>query len=113
MRPRSRAWQRPNCRTSCPIWRPSLSAPEIRLVVFDWAGTTVDHGCFAPVVPFIEALARAGVTVTPRQARGPMGLAKKDHLRALLQIAEVAEQWRLVHGRPWTEADVDEVYQQH
>ena len=23
-------------------------------IIFDWAGTTVDYGCFAPVKAFIE-----------------------------------------------------------
>ena len=25
-------------------------------VIFDWAGTTVDYGCFAPVQAFVEYL---------------------------------------------------------
>lgn len=31
---------------------PSLK--QIEAVVFDWAGTTVDFGCFAPVQAFVE-----------------------------------------------------------
>ena len=27
----------------------------IEAVIFDWAGTTVDYGCFAPVQAFIYA----------------------------------------------------------
>lgn len=27
---------------------------KINLVIFDWAGTTVDYGCFAPVQVFLE-----------------------------------------------------------
>lgn len=30
----------------------------IQGVIFDWAGTTVDFGCFAPVSAFAEAFAR-------------------------------------------------------
>ena len=26
----------------------------IEAVIFDWAGTTVDFGCFAPVQAFVE-----------------------------------------------------------
>jgi len=86
-------------------------APErIRLVVFDWAGTTVDHGCFAPVRPFIEAFAAMGVTLEADEARGPMGLHKKDHVRALLALPALAERWRSVHGRGATEADVEHLY---
>ncbi len=36
----------------------------LQLVVFDWAGTTVDHGCFAPVVPFQELFRARGVDLT-------------------------------------------------
>ena len=30
--------------------------PEIRLVVFDWAGTTIDFGCMAPADAFVASL---------------------------------------------------------
>ena len=30
-------------------------------IIFDWAGTTVDYGCFAPVKAFIEAFKKFGV----------------------------------------------------
>lgn len=83
---------------------------RVRLVVFDWAGTTVDHGCFAPVAPFVEALARHGVRLSAEQARGPMGLEKKDHLRALLALPEAQRQWVDAHGRACTDADVDQIF---
>jgi phosphonoacetaldehyde hydrolase len=88
----------------------TASGPRIRLVVFDWAGTTVDHGCFAPVAPFIEALNRHGVEISAAQARGPMGLEKRDHLRALLQLPEVQGRWRVMHGREPDERDVDAIF---
>jgi phosphonoacetaldehyde hydrolase len=88
-----------------------LSANSVRLVVFDWAGTTVDHGCFGPVAAFVRVFARNGVEVSPAEARGPMGLHKKDHLRELLRTPDVAGRWRRAHGRDWTEADVEDLYQ--
>ena len=84
----------------------------VRLVIFDWAGTTVDHGCFAPVAPFVEALAHHNVNVTLDEAREPMGIGKRDHLRAILKMPRVAELWRAAQGRPWTEADLDQIYQE-
>lgn len=90
------------------------SQPDgVKLVVFDLAGTTVDHGCFAPVTPFIEALARHGVEVTVEQVRGPMGIAKLEHLRALLALPTSAAQWRARHGADATDADVVQIYQDH
>ena len=82
----------------------------VRLVVLDWAGTAVDHGCFAPVAPFVESLARWGVSVSPQQARGPMGLEKKDHLRALLALPDAQRQWMIAHGRSCSETDIDQIY---
>jgi phosphonoacetaldehyde hydrolase len=83
---------------------------RIRLVIFDWAGTAVDHGSRAPLLPFVRVFAARGVELTVAEARGPMGLSKKDHLRALLQVPAVARRWRERHGRDATEDDVDEMY---
>lgn len=85
---------------------------RIRLVVLDWAGTTVDHGCLAPMRPFVETLAAAGVAISADEARGPMGLDKKDHLRALLASPEVAARFAERNGRPATETDVSRLYEQ-
>lgn len=84
---------------------------RIELVVFDWAGTTVDFGCFAPVSAFIGALEAYGVELTPAEARGPMGLHKQDHIRELLRLPRIAAQWREKHGSEWTEANVREIYE--
>ena len=83
---------------------------EIKLVVFDWAGTTIDFGCMAPAGAFVATFAMRGVTVTLAEARGPMGLHKKDHLRAMLRTESVGAKWRAAVGRDWTEADVEELY---
>jgi phosphonoacetaldehyde hydrolase len=80
------------------------------LVIFDWAGTTVDHGSRAPVMPFIRALAARGVPITPDEARGPMGLHKRDHLRALLQMPAVSRRWRERHGSDATAHELDDLY---
>ena len=47
--------------------------PTIRAILFDWAGTTIDHGSLAPVEVFIEVFRRMGVSVTIAEARGPWG----------------------------------------
>ncbi|MCS6866866.1 MAG: phosphonoacetaldehyde hydrolase [Gemmataceae bacterium] len=85
-------------------------ACSIQLVVFDWAGTTIDHGCLAPAGAFVASFAARGVPVTLAEARGPMGLHKKDHIRAMLQTDAVGRKWHQTIGRPWTEADVEDLY---
>jgi phosphonoacetaldehyde hydrolase len=83
---------------------------EIKLVVFDWAGTTIDFGCMAPSGAFVAAFAAKGVAVSLAEARGPMGLHKKDHIRAMLRTESVSAKWRAAAGRDWTEDDVNDLY---
>ncbi|MGE4552685.1 MAG: phosphonoacetaldehyde hydrolase [Desulfovibrionaceae bacterium] len=82
----------------------------VEAVVLDWAGTVVDHGCMGPVAVFLEVFRERGVAVTAEQARKPMGLMKKDHLRAMCADPAVAAAWRAVHGRDPDEADVEAMY---
>jgi phosphonoacetaldehyde hydrolase len=83
---------------------------SIQLVVFDWAGTTIDFGCLAPAGAFVVAFASRGVQVSLAEARGPMGLHKKDHIRAMLRTESVGTKWRAATGCDWTEDDVNDLY---
>lgn len=85
---------------------------KIEGVIFDWAGTTVDFGCFAPVNVFLETFKDAGVEVTLEEAREPMGMLKIDHIRAMLQMPRISEKWEEVYGHPFTENDVNRLYEQ-
>jgi len=91
------------------IYRRSYRGP-VKLVILDWAGTTMDYGCYAPAVVFVEVYRRHGVEISMEQARRPMGLHKRDHIKAISQIEEVAEAWKKAHGRPVTEQDVDAMF---
>jgi phosphonoacetaldehyde hydrolase len=82
----------------------------LKAVIFDWAGTTVDFGSFAPVAACIEVFRGAGVEVTPEEARRPMGSHKRVHLAAVLATPRVTEEWTRVHGRAPGEADVDRLF---
>ncbi len=84
----------------------------VQAVVLDWAGTAVDYGCIGPVAVFIEVFKRQGVEVTAHEARKPMGLMKKDHVRAMCHDPDVAARWLQVHGRQPNESDVDLMYQE-
>lgn len=58
-------------------------AKAVKAVIFDWAGTTIDYGCFAPVKGFIDGFKSLGIDITNEMARKPMGLLKLDHTRAI------------------------------
>jgi len=79
-------------------------------VVFDWAGTMIDFGSFAPMGAFVETFAKFGVTVTIADARKPMGLPKRSHIAAMLAQPHIAEAWRSAQGATPDEAAIDKVY---
>lgn len=84
---------------------------QVQLVVFDLAGTTVDYGCIAPVAAFVDGFKQFGVDISPAQAREPMGMEKRAHIRAIAEQDSVARQWREVHGRNLAEEDIDAMYE--
>jgi phosphonoacetaldehyde hydrolase len=82
----------------------------IKAVIFDWAGTTVDHGSLAPVRVLQQVFARRDVAVSEQEARRDMGILKKDHIRKLLFESEVARRWRGAIGKEPSEADVESLF---
>ena len=59
---------------------------KIEAVIFDWAGTTVDYGSFAPVQAFVEAFQEFGIIPTVTEVREPMGMLKWNHIHTMMQI---------------------------
>lgn len=84
----------------------------VKLVILDWAGTTMDYGCYAPAVVFVEVYKRNGVEISLGEARRPMGAHKLVHLREISRIPSVASRWREVHGRPCAEEDVQRMFEE-
>jgi phosphonoacetaldehyde hydrolase len=88
------------------------TAPQrLQAVVFDWAGTIVDFGSCAPMGAFVRLFEQFGIELTIAEARGPMGLAKWDHIKALGTLPSIAAQWQVHHGRAFEDKDVDHLYE--
>ena len=83
---------------------------KIEGIIFDWAGTTVDFGCMAPVRAFMDSFAANGVTVTEEETRKPMGMLKRDHIRTMLSMERIGAAWKEANGSAWAEEDVEKVY---
>src|ERR1700694_2394812 len=83
---------------------------KIQAVLLDWAGTTMDYGCMAPAVVFVEVYKRQGVPITMDEARAPMGAHKRVHIQKISQLDTVRQRWQKAHGRAPTEADVDRMF---
>jgi phosphonoacetaldehyde hydrolase len=70
----------------------------VAAIVMDWAGTAVDFGCMAPVESLVEVFGCRGVEITTVEARGPMGLEKKEHIRVLLGEPAIRDRWASATG---------------
>ncbi len=84
----------------------------IQAVIFDWAGTTVDFGSLAPVAAFTRLFAAQGIDLNLDEVRGPMGTEKREHIRQLCALPQVAAAWRELHGATPDEAIIDRLYQE-
>lgn len=81
-----------------------------KLIVLDWAGTTVDYGCFAPVQAFALAFQENGLTPTADEIRQPMGMLKRDHIRTMLAMPRLRQQWQDKYGEAPDEQAVERIY---
>ncbi|MBV7330316.1 hypothetical protein KFU94_19110 [Chloroflexi bacterium TSY] len=62
------------------VFQRSYRGP-LKAILLDWAGTTMDYGCYAPAVVFVQVYERKGVPISVEEARVPMGAHKKVHIR--------------------------------
>ncbi|MDO5410988.1 MAG: phosphonoacetaldehyde hydrolase [Lachnospiraceae bacterium] len=83
---------------------------DIEAVIFDWAGTTVDFGCFAPVQAFVEVFKQYGITPTMEEVRKPMGMLKIDHIRTMLNMPRIRQCWVEKYGSEPTEENVNQLF---
>ncbi len=83
---------------------------NIKAVIFDWAGTTVDYGSFAPVEAFSKVFRDYKVEATMEEIRKPMGMLKWDHIKTVLEMPRVNAKFNEVYGRNFTTEDVDKMY---
>jgi phosphonoacetaldehyde hydrolase len=87
-----------------------VSFREIKAIILDWAGTTVDFGSLAPVVALERVFEANGVLVTAAEVREYMGMLKKDQIRAVCAGERVANAWASAHGAPPAETDVERMF---
>ena len=83
---------------------------KVRGVVLDWSGTVADAYVMAPAVVFVEVFSKHGVEISMSEARGPMGLRKDLHIKALTEVPAIRERWREVHGAYPDQSSVDKMF---
>jgi len=84
----------------------------IEAVLLDWAGTTMDFGCIAPAVVFVEVFRRREVPITMDEARAPMGAHKRVHIQRVTELDSVRGRWQAAHGRPPDDDDVAAMFKE-
>lgn len=96
------------------VKRPGYADRDLRVtaVVFDWAGTTVDFGCMAPVEAFRELMGGHGIEVADGDIRAFMGRDKREHVRLVLGVPAVADQWERQFGSPPGDDEVQALYEE-
>ena len=83
---------------------------KIECIIMDWAGSSVDYGCFAPVAAFIGSFGNIGIHISAVDARKPMGLNKLDHIRAIFSMPHVGKSFQQLFKREPNEADIKARY---
>lgn len=83
---------------------------KVQGLVLDWSGTTADAYVIAPAVVFVEVFKRQGVEISMLEARGPMGLRKDLHIKALTETPEIRRRWKDIKGDDPTQDDVDRMF---
>lgn len=89
---------------------PNHQTPRLEALIFDWAGTLVDFGSFAPTQILVEAFKCFDLNLNLDQARSAMGIGKWDHIKAMLELPEVHAQFLALHEREPDDSDVDRIY---
>lgn len=83
---------------------------DVKAILFDWAGTTIDCGSVAPVRAVMQAFRHFGIEVSEDEARQPMGQAKADHIRAMLRMPGILKQWRQLDSQAGEAGWTDKIY---
>ncbi len=83
---------------------------KVKGIILDWSGTTADAYVIAPAVVFVDVFKRHGVEISMQEARGPMGLRKDLHIKALTEVPEIAERWKSIKGTYPDQGDVDAMF---
>ena len=91
-------------------FRPTYQGP-VKACILDWSGTVLDRYVIAPAVVFVDVFKSQGVDITMTEARGPMGLRKDLHIKALTEVPAIRERWTQIHQHEPTDEDVARMFE--
>jgi len=71
----------------------------------------VDFGSLAPIQAFLKLFEGEGIELSEVEAREPMGTEKREHIRRLLAMPRIRNQWLGAFGKAPETADVNRLYE--
>lgn len=83
----------------------------LQAVIMDLAGTCVDFGSLAPIQAFLSLFEAEDIELSEAEAREPMGTEKREHIRRLLAMPRIRNQWQARFGAAPDDGDIDRLYQ--
>jgi phosphonoacetaldehyde hydrolase len=83
---------------------------SVQAVIFDIAGTILDHGSIAPIIAFQQLFESIDIPITEAEARKPMGSEKREHIRQLLGMTRIHDNWISIYKNVPNENDIDKLY---
>lgn len=84
---------------------------KIHTVIFDWAGTVIDYGSFAPIQALLQAFEEKNIEITLEEVRKPMGMHKRDHIKEILNMDRVQAIWQDKYSQTANEKDIDTIFE--
>lgn len=82
---------------------------KIRACVFDWSGTIIDKYSIAPVKSLVDTFNEYDIKVTGEQVRLSMGVRKDNHIKQILELPSIAEQWDSKNDNPPSPDDINNI----
>ena len=82
----------------------------LKAVILDLSGTIVDIHVLSPAIGFVKVFEKYGINVTMEEAREPMGLKKEIHLKQMLEMPRILDQWMTNKKYTPDHKDIDLLY---
>lgn len=62
---------------------------KIKGIIFSWAGTAINYGCFVPAQAFAGVFHTLGMEATIEETGESMGMLRRDHVKTILEIPRI------------------------
>lgn len=88
-----------------------LQMQKIEAVIFDWAGTVIDFGSRAPIEAILAGFRSIDFDISEIEARAFTGMAKREHIKTILEIPTVVHRWKQQKRGAVDDAVVNDIFQ--